>query len=590
MDWRAGLATGGRPDFPRLLNLAGPCLLALPGPSPLMPPPDVSPPPDTAIVKHSGPCRLDITVEGQTFVCRDGDVLGRRGTLGVERLGRVSVISRRHLQVHRAPTGQWRLSVLAEARNATLLDGVVLARGEDHPIHPGEHRVEIEGFIFTLNAEPEAEAAELAVAGDHPDHHGDGSRRSPGDHDPGATGARTHDPAADLGRIHREFGGSDGLLRLIGDHVADLIAIVDSAGRRVWNNAAYFTTLGYPADDPNRVDGIMNIHGDDREAVRSVFVESMRTGIGQRIEYRMQHRHGRWVWLESEARVVEGASSGGRFLVLVARDVTARKEAEAERAEVFRALAESQRQLAAELVEAGNYVRGLLPPPQRDGEIETDWRYVPSEALGGDAFGHHALDDDHLALYLLDAVGHGVRAALLAVSAINILRSGSLEADFHDPEGVLRALNRAFQMERQNNMFFTLWYGVFRRSTRRLTFAAAGHPPAMLLEGLDGFPPVPPVPLGTPGLMIGADDESEFTHAHHVLPPASRLYLFSDGAFEVSRPDGMPWGFESFTSRLGAPGHEGVTELDSLRRAAQEAQGGKELLPDDFSILKFVFH
>ncbi len=553
-----------------------------------MPPPDVSPLPDTAIVKPSGPCRLELVAEGQAFACRDGDVLGRRGTVGVERLGRVSVISRRHLQVHREPDGQWRLSVLAEARNATLLNGRVLARGEDHPIHPGEHRVEIEGFIFTLRVEPEA--AEPEVAND-PDGNGGGADvpATPGD-DPGATGAHTHDPTEDLGRIHREFGGSDGMLRLIGDHVADLIAIVDSTGRRVWNNAAYFTTLGYPADDPNRADGIMNIHGDDREAVRTVFVESMRTGIGQRIEYRMQHRHGRWVWLESEARVVEGASSGGRFLVLVARDITARKVAEAERAEVFRALAESQRQLAAELVEAANYVRGLLPPPQRDGEIETDWRYVPSESLGGDAFGHHALDDDHLALYLLDAVGHGVRAALLAVSAINILRSGSLEADFHDPEGVLRALNRAFQMERQNNMFFTLWYGVFRRSTRRLTYAAAGHPPAILLAGLGGPPPAAPLPLGTPGLMIGADDESEFTHAHHVLPPACRLYLFSDGAFEVSRPDETPWGFESFTSRLGVSGHEGLPELDSLRRAAQEAQGGKELLPDDFSILKFVFH
>lgn len=559
----------------------------------LMPASAIAPPPADApagggVVAGLPPCRMEITVEGQTFVCRDGDILGRRGTLGVERLGHVSVISRKHLQVHREEeTGQWRLSVLPEARNATFLDGKVILRGESRPVPVGEHRVEIEGFIFTLRAEPESSESSVEIlpgsapAGEPGE---DGMANATG------AGARGHDPAVDLGRLHREFGGSDGLLRLIGDHVADLIAIVDSMGRRVWNNAAYFTTLGYPADDPNRSDGIMSIHDDDRETVRAVFVESMRTGVGRRIEYRMQHRHGRWVWLESEARVVEGAASGGRFLVLVARDITARKEAEAERAEVFRALTESQRALAHELVEASNYVRGLLPPPMRGGPVETDWRYVPSESLGGDAFGHHELDDNHLALYLLDAVGHGVRAALLAVSAINILRSGSLEADFHDPEGVLRALNRAFQMERQNNMFFTLWYGVFRRSTRRLTYAAAGHPPAMLLEGLDGAPVNPPRPLGTPGLMIGADDESEFTHAHHVLPPDCRLYLFSDGAFEVSRPDGAPWGFESYTSRLGRSAHGGMAELDSLRRAAQEAQGGQELLPDDFSILKLTFH
>lgn len=539
-----------------------------------------TPRPSSTPAADAPPCRLELTVEGQTFPCRDGDVFGRRGTVGIERLRNVSVVSRRHLQVHRDDAGTWRLSVLPEARNATFLDGQVLARGESRPLPPGEHRVEVEGFHFTLRAEPEPpdSVVEIEPLG--------GTEGIPG-----ADAGRTHDSsAADQGQLHRELGGSEGLLHLIAGHVADLIAIIDATGRRVWNNAAYFTTLGYPADDPNRANGIMSIHPEDQGLVRAVFDESMRTGVGQRIEYRMQHRHGRWVWLESEARVVEGAASGGRYLVLVARDITARKQAEAERAEVFRALEESQRQLAAEVVEAANYVRGLLPPPLVGGTIETDWRYVPSESLGGDAFGHHPLDDDHLALYLLDAVGHGVRAGLLAVSAINILRSGSLEADLHDPEGVLRALNRAFQMERQNNMFFTLWYGVFRRSTRRLTYAAAGHPPAILLEGTDGVPGSPPVPLGTPGLMIGADEDSEFTHARHVLPPACRLYLFSDGAFEVSRPDGTPWGFENFTSRLGRSSHEGLAELDSLRRAAQEAQGGVEALPDDFSILKFIFH
>lgn len=186
-------------------------------------------------------------------------------------------------------------------------------------------------------------------------------------------------------------------------------------------------------------------------------------------------------------------------------------------------------------------------------------------------------------------VGHGVGAALLSMSAINVLRSrGLANTDFRDPAAVLRGLNRAFQMERQNNMFFTPWYGVFHRPTRGLTYAAAGHPPAIVLD--TGNPePGEPVALNAPGLMIGVDEASEYVNAHHVLPAPCRLYLFSDGVFGIARPDGTPWGLESFTALLGRPPHPGMAELDSLRRQAEEIQGGPAL-PDDFSIIRFTFH
>ena len=94
------------------------------------------------------------------------------------------------------------------------------------------------------------------------------------------------------------------------------------------------------------------------------------------------------------------------------------------------------------------------------------------------------IDDDHMAFYLLDVCGHGVGAALLSVTAINVLRSAALpNTDFRDPAAVLGALNDAFPMEKQNNMYFTIWYGVYQRATRNLRYASAGHPPALLLRG-----------------------------------------------------------------------------------------------------------
>jgi sigma-B regulation protein RsbU (phosphoserine phosphatase) len=96
-------------------------------------------------------------------------------------------------------------------------------------------------------------------------------------------------------------------------------------------------------------------------------------------------------------------------------------------------------------------------------------RFIPSTQLGGDAFGYRWLDQDHLALYLPDVCGHGVGAALLSVSVLNILRSErKCAADLRDPGVVLEMLNDAFPMERHNGQYFTIWYGVHDRRTRTL--------------------------------------------------------------------------------------------------------------------------
>jgi sigma-B regulation protein RsbU (phosphoserine phosphatase) len=139
-------------------------------------------------------------------------------------------------------------------------------------------------------------------------------------------------------------------------------------------------------------------------------------------------------------------------------------------------------QLNQELAEAADYVKSMLPEPINDGSVKTDWRFIPSTSLGGDAFGYHWIDEDHFAIYLLDVSGHGVGAALLSVSVMNTLRSQTLpDTNFKDSKQVLESLNMAFPSEDNNDMFFTIWYGVYRKSTRELTYASGGHPPALLL-------------------------------------------------------------------------------------------------------------
>jgi sigma-B regulation protein RsbU (phosphoserine phosphatase) len=254
----------------------------------------------------------------------------------------------------------------------------------------------------------------------------------------------------------------------------------------------------------------------------------------------------------------------------------------------YRALVESQKHLAAELAEAADYVRSLLPPPLTEGVVTTDWRFVTSTSLGGDSFGYHWIDDNHFAMYLLDVCGHGVGAALLSISAINVLRSQSLAGtDFLDPGAVLRGLNETFQMDRQNNMYFTIWYGVFNKAKREIRFARGGHPPAILVTG-ETAAAAKTVELKAPGMVIGSMPGLNFRTITQPMGPYSTLYLYSDGVYEVTRPDGTMWEFQDFVTELLKPPPPGQSEMDVTMRHAQSLQG-RETFDDDFSMVKFCF-
>ena len=128
-------------------------------------------------------------------------------------------------------------------------------------------------------------------------------------------------------------------------------------------------------------------------------------------------------------------------------------------------------ELDRDLEKARNYVLSLLPSPIVNGTVQAEWFIVPSAKVGGDAFGYGALDNDRFAIYLIDVSGHGVGAAMLSVSILNVLRQLALPGtDFGKPSDVLNRLNAMFQMENHNGMFFTIWYGVYNRLERSLVY------------------------------------------------------------------------------------------------------------------------
>jgi serine phosphatase RsbU (regulator of sigma subunit) len=236
-----------------------------------------------------------------------------------------------------------------------------------------------------------------------------------------------------------------------------------------------------------------------------------------------------------------------------------------------------------ELLDASAYVSSILPPPLTAGPVLAEWLFLPCARLGGDAFGYQMLDQRHFAAFLLDVTGHGTASALYSVSVVNALRQRMLpDVDFRDPAAVVRSLNRMFPMEQHNELFFTIWYGVYDIEQRVLTFAAGGHHDALLV------PPAPlrPVPIGTRNPSIGIVPDRPVAAARIDVPPGSALHLFSDGVFEIVDQQGQQWGLEHLLALLpGASGPGGPRLVYEQVRAA--ARPGP--FEDDFSVLLLRF-
>ena len=117
------------------------------------------------------------------------------------------------------------------------------------------------------------------------------------------------------------------LFRLITENAVDMIAVVDTQGRRLYNSPSYEKILGYSHEELESTNSFEQIHPEDREKVQKAAADAMRTGHGASLEYRMRHKEGTWRSLESRASVILKDGRVDR-LVIVNRDVTERKRLE----------------------------------------------------------------------------------------------------------------------------------------------------------------------------------------------------------------------------------------------------------------------
>jgi PAS domain S-box-containing protein len=131
-----------------------------------------------------------------------------------------------------------------------------------------------------------------------------------------------------LQRMRRQLAEREQLFRLISENAADMIALVDKAGHRLYNSPAYSKVLGYSMEELQATSSLEQVHPEDRQRVLEAAEKARSTGRGQQLEYRMRHKDGSWRILESTASAIRNPKGDIEQLVIVNRDITERKRAE----------------------------------------------------------------------------------------------------------------------------------------------------------------------------------------------------------------------------------------------------------------------
>jgi PAS domain S-box-containing protein len=269
-----------------------------------------------------------------------------------------------------------------------------------------------------------------------------------------------------------------------------------------------------------------------------------------RFEFVLPRKDGSRLPVIISARVVEDPD-GRQFSIVTFTDISELKHAEQELREVNKKLEERHQEIQEDLKLAARVQQSLAPKSLVWGGVRVETFYHPVRTIGGDFGLVSSLDDHYLNLLVCDVSGHGIGSALVAnriyTEMMTQLRAGSAL------DAMLRQLNR-FVMHNIGSsvFFFTVAAARIDRSGRRMIFAGAGHPPAMIAH--DG---AEPRLLESRSMVLGALPEAVDAEAtlDVDLDAGDRIVLYTDGITDV---------FNSRGAMLGVEGVQKIVRETSL--------------------------
>jgi len=263
-----------------------------------------------------------------------------------------------------------------------------------------------------------------------------------------------------------------------------------------------------------------------------------------------------------------------------------------------RELTQKQNRLEQDLIAAAEIQKSLLPTNVNYGEIlDVAWRFQPCDKIGGDIFNIIQLDHDHWAFYIIDVAGHGVPAAMVAVTVYQYLQpqSGNLikrtgsspdNLEIRRPAQVLEFLDREYPFERFNN-FFTMNYVVLNIKTGTLVSSSAGHPPPIILrpDGTLIMLKKGGRPIGTIDLRISTDEPIVYEEDQEQIGGEDKLLFYTDGVYEYQDDQGEFYGNQRFHERIKALKDQPVSDLIEASFEDLKVFGTNAAPKDDISLL-----
>jgi sigma-B regulation protein RsbU (phosphoserine phosphatase) len=213
--------------------------------------------------------------------------------------------------------------------------------------------------------------------------------------------------------------------------------------------------------------------------------------------------------------------------------------------------------------------------------------------MGGDIFNILPLDEEHLAIYMVDVSGHGVPAAMVTVSVSQMLQAhgGCLKRKIDvppyykiaSPQKVLQALDREYPLERFNK-YFTIVYLIVDVVRGRVVYSNAGHPAPLLLHGdgrLDS--------LDKGGTIIGLNGLVPFEQEQIQLAPGDKILLFTDGLLEFENHQGEAFGLLRFQTALKQVAFQPISRILDTTYETIRTFGGNSPVLDDMTLLGFEY-
>jgi sigma-B regulation protein RsbU (phosphoserine phosphatase) len=256
-----------------------------------------------------------------------------------------------------------------------------------------------------------------------------------------------------------------------------------------------------------------------------------------RYEFHLPTKEGGRLPIVASVRSIEDPD--GRAIAIVTLvDISEQKAAQQDLRLANTQLEKRQKEIEEDLLLAARIQQSLAPKSMVWGGIHVETFYQPARTIGGDFGLVSPLDEDHLNVLVCDVSGHGISSALIA----NRIYSETI-SQLHNcaPLGnMLRELNRLVMQNIGSSLFyFTLSVARVDRSGRRVVFAGAGHPPAMVVHPGDE-----PRLLESRSTVLGALPEAVDAEAtlEVQLSPGDRIVLYTDGITDVFNSQGQMLG------------------------------------------------